>query len=68
MAQFSSYQMTCSLIVLVGMIASSFFLLLMSTRLQYFAKMFTFLLLSFFAVVLPVPLMLRRPRDYRNAL
>lgn len=60
--------MACSFNELLGLAFVAIVLFSMSNRVQYFVKMNIFILSALIAAVVPIPLMLPRPRDYRNAL
>lgn len=60
--------MACSFGELLGLAFVAIVLFSMSHRVQYYVKMITFIMGSFVFAVAPIPLMLPRPRDYRNAL
>lgn len=62
------FQMACSLCELAGLGVVALLLFSISSRVQYYVKMTTFIVLSFFLSSFCIPLMLHRPRDYRNAL
>lgn len=62
------FQMACLLCELVSLGIVAVLLFSISTRVQYYVKMATFIILSFCLSSLCIPLMLHRPRDYRNAL
>jgi lysophosphatidate acyltransferase len=60
--------MACSLSELVGLAIVALLLFSMSNRVQFYSKMVFFIISSLFAACLPIPFMLPRPKDYRNAL
>lgn len=62
------FQMACSFFELLGLAIVAIVLFSVSSRMQYYVKMVTFLVSALAAAVAPIPLMLPRPRDYRNAL
>lgn len=62
------FQMTCTMCEIVGLAFVTIFVFSISSRAQYYVKILTFALLSIFLSSICIPLMLRRPRDYRNAL
>lgn len=53
---------------LLGLAFMAFFIITLSSTARYYFKFFCFVVLSVVCAVGPVPLMLLRPRDYRNAL
>ncbi|XP_062548999.1 1-acyl-sn-glycerol-3-phosphate acyltransferase alpha isoform X2 [Armigeres subalbatus] len=53
---------------LLGLAFMAFFIITLSSTARYYFKFFIFIILSVISAVGPVPLMLLRPRDYRNAL
>lgn len=60
--------MACSLCEFLGLAIVAIVLFSVSNRVQFYVKMSVFLLSALVAAVVPIPLMLHRPRDYRNAL
>ncbi|CAO1393815.1 unnamed protein product, partial [Diamesa tonsa] len=60
--------MACSLCELVGLCVMGILLFSMSNRFKFYVKMSIFMILSIISATLPIPLMLPKPRDYRNAL
>lgn len=60
--------MACSLCELIGLAIVALLLFSMSNRVQYYTKMFIFIVSALIAATVPIPLMLHRPKDYRNAL
>lgn len=61
-------EMACSLCELFGLAIVALLLLSVSNRVQYYVKMIFFIISSMIAACIPIPLMLPRPKDYRNAL
>lgn len=53
---------------LLGLAFMAFFIITLSSTARYYFKFFCFVILSVICAVGPVPFMLLRPRDYRNAL
>lgn len=53
---------------LLGLAFMAFFIITLSSTARYYFKFFCFIVLSVVCAVGPVPFMLLRPRDYRNAL
>ncbi|XP_050099896.1 1-acyl-sn-glycerol-3-phosphate acyltransferase alpha-like isoform X2 [Anopheles aquasalis] len=53
---------------LLGLAFMAFFIITLSSTARYYFKFFCFIALSVVCAVGPVPLMLLRPRDYRNAI
>lgn len=53
---------------LLGLAFMVFFIITLSSTARYYFKFFCFVILSVVCAVGPVPFMLLRPRDYRNAL
>lgn len=53
---------------LLGLAFMAFFIITLSSTARYYFKFFCFIVLSVICAVGPVPFMLLRPRDYRNAL
>lgn len=60
--------MTTSNGELLGLAFMAFFIITLSSTARYYFKFFCFVAFSVVCAVGPVPLMLLRPRDYRNAL
>lgn len=60
--------MACSLCELLGLAIVALLLFSMSNRVQYYAKMIVFMVSALISACTPIPLMLPRPKDYRNAL
>ncbi|XP_055598222.1 1-acyl-sn-glycerol-3-phosphate acyltransferase alpha [Uranotaenia lowii] len=60
--------MTTSTGELWGLAFMTFFIITLSSTARYYFKFFCFVVLSLISAVGPVPFMLLRPRDYRNAL
>ncbi|CRK90938.1 CLUMA_CG004627, isoform A [Clunio marinus] len=60
--------MACSFYEFIGLAIVALIFCSISNRVQYYTKMIVFIVSALFAAVLPIPLMLPRPRDYRNAL
>ncbi|KAL7028434.1 hypothetical protein ACKWTF_005829 [Chironomus riparius] len=60
--------MACSLSELIGLAIVALLLFSMSNRVQYYSKMFIFVISALVAAVFPIPIMLHRPKDWRNAL
>lgn len=60
--------MACSLSELIGLAIVALLLFSMSNRVQYYSKMFIFIISALVAAVFPIPIMLPRPKDWRNAL
>ncbi|KAG5684941.1 hypothetical protein PVAND_014149 [Polypedilum vanderplanki] len=60
--------MACSLTELIGLAVVALVLFSMSNRVQYYSKMVFFIVSALIAACVPIPFMLRRPKDYRNAL
>jgi lysophosphatidate acyltransferase len=60
--------MACSLSELIGLAIVALLLFSMSNRVQYYTKMIIFMVSSLVASCVPIPIMLPRPKDYRNAL
>ncbi|XP_035908976.1 1-acyl-sn-glycerol-3-phosphate acyltransferase alpha-like isoform X1 [Anopheles stephensi] len=61
-------KMTTSNGELLGLAFMAFFIITLSSTARYYFKFFCFIAFSVVCAVGPVPLMLFRPRDYRNAL
>lgn len=60
--------MACSLCEIIGITIFAVFLFSVSSRVQYYTKMIAFFLVAMISSAICIPLMLPRPRDYRNAL
>jgi lysophosphatidate acyltransferase len=60
--------MACSFSELVGLAIVALLLFSMSNRVQFYSKMVFFAVSALIAACVPIPFMLRRPLDYRNAL
>jgi lysophosphatidate acyltransferase len=60
--------MACSLVELIGLACMALVLFTVSHWIQYYVKMVSFIVASLVFAVVPIPLMLPRPRDHRNAL
>ena len=60
--------MACSLSELIGLAIVALLLFSMSNRVQYYSKMFIFIVSALVSSVLPIPIMLHRPKHWRNAL
>jgi len=64
---FILFQMAVYELMTIGLVVA-IILFLISDRAQYSIKMMVFIVSAIMAATLPVPLMLFRPKDYRNAL
>lgn len=60
--------MACSLSELMGLAIVALLLFSMSNRVQFYSKMILFMVSALIAACVPIPFMLPRPKDYRNAL
>lgn len=60
--------MACSLTELIGLAIVGLLLFSISNMVRYYAKMMTFILTALISSVLCIPIMLPRPKDWRNAL
>lgn len=60
--------MACSLSELAGLAVVALLLFSMSNRVQYYTKMFIFIVSALISACVPIPLMLPWPKDHRNAL
>lgn len=63
------FQMACASCECLGLIILALLFALLSKTVRYYVKMSVFFVTTFLmATILPIPLFILRPRDYRNAL
>jgi lysophosphatidate acyltransferase len=60
--------MACSLSELIGLAIVALLLFSVSNRVQFYVKMCVFVISALVSACVPIPLMLPRPKDWRNAL